>query len=161
VALGLVLLQLAAVIVRAGGWQTWGAPARYVLPVVPLLALLVAPAIQRLWDSHRSRPVALGLVGWGVAMTFMLHWLPLSGYVLEGRYLGDEAWRGVAGGSPLALFPQVTPSPGSFVVGTLLACGLLVGAGWFLVTSHKTPEETSQRDVSSSEDQAYYAMDSS
>lgn len=134
-ALGLALLQLAAVIVRAGGWQTWGAPARYILPVVPLLALLVAPAIQRLWDSGRARPIVGGLVGWGMATTFMLHWLPLSGYVLEGRYLIDEAWQGVGGISPLVVFPEITPSPGSFMVGTALAFGLLAGAGWLLVTS--------------------------
>ncbi len=135
VALGLVLLQLAAVIVRAGGWQTWGAPARYVLPVVALLALLIAPAMQRLWVSRPARPVMLGLIGWGVAMTFMLHWLPLSGYVLRGRYLVDEAWRGVIEFSPMVLFPRVTPAPGSFLIGTTLTFALLAGAAWLLLSS--------------------------
>lgn len=153
VALGLILIDLAAVIVRAGGWQTWGAPARYILPIVPLMALLVGPALQRLWERRAARPAILFLAGWGVVLTFMLQWLPLSGYIRDGRYLVDEAWRGAIGFSPMVVFPKITPAAGSFVVGTLVTFGLLGTAAWLLLVRGGTrrdglKEETPQRGVS-------------
>ncbi|HEX5166831.1 MAG TPA: hypothetical protein VFV93_15605, partial [Thermomicrobiales bacterium] len=120
VAILLFLVQLSVVMLRAGGWQTFGAPARYMLPVVPLLALLAAPGAARLWRSLAGRLTISALLIWSAAVTFLLLWVPLSGYISAGRYFIDDAVDGLLPLEPLSAFPAIAPAAGSNLVGLLL-----------------------------------------
>jgi|GEM_PF-3992613 len=120
--------QLSVVALRAGGWQTFGAPARYILPVVPLLALLAVPGAIRLWRSRSSvgRSLVATCLGWSVLATVLLHWLPLSGYVAAGHYFIDDARREIALLVPFALAPTVAPSASSNLIGLALIAAIWV-----------------------------------
>jgi hypothetical protein len=122
--LALVLLatQLTAVAVRAGGWQTWGPPGRYLLPVVPLVALLAVPGALRLLRDPFGSAIVSAAVVWSITTSMLLHWLPLSGYATASAYLIDSARAGLPPLAPLALFPAIRPGPTS----NLLGLGLVI-----------------------------------
>ncbi len=120
VAILLCFTQLSIVALRAGGWQTFGAPARYILPVVPLLALLAVPGCLRLWRSAVGRVVVTVILGWSVVMTTILHWLPLSGYIYDGQYFIDDARRRLPILAPIELLPAIAPAASSNLLGIAL-----------------------------------------
>jgi hypothetical protein len=119
-AIVLVVTQLSVVALRAGGWQTFGAPARYVLPAIPLLALLAVPGALRLWRSPAGRAVTVLALGWSIITGILLHWLPLTGYVYEGRYFIDDARRELPLLAPFDAFPTIAPASSSNLLGIAL-----------------------------------------
>lgn len=132
-ALALFLLNLTVIALRVGGWQTWGAPSRYMLPVVTLLMLLAVPGAARLWRSGAlGRLVVLVIGAWSVLATFMLHWMPLSGYVRGDQYLIDQAFDEVFGRSPAWMFPTVAPQPGAQLLGYLILAVVVVLVVWVI-----------------------------
>jgi hypothetical protein len=117
---------------REGGWQTWGAPGRYLLPVVPLLGLLAVPGAARLWAATAGRVAVVAVMVWSVAATVLLHWLPLAGYVQWGHYLIDDAFRGIPGPDPLSLFPKLLPDTAPAWLGIALIAGVWLGVLWLI-----------------------------
>ena len=59
---------------------------------------------------------------WSTITTVLLHWLPLSGYVYEGRYFIDAARRELPLLALFDAFPVITPAATS----NLLGLGLLL-----------------------------------
>jgi hypothetical protein len=131
-ALLLSVTLASVVLLREGGWQTWGAPGRYLLPVAPLLGLLAVPGAIRLWATAVGRSVVVVAVSWSVAATVLLHWLPLAGYARKDQYLIDDAFRGIPGPDPLSLFPQLPPSTAQSWLGVVLLAGLWIGLLWLI-----------------------------
>lgn len=128
-ALALAVLNLLVVVLRQGGWQTWGSAGRYLLPVVPLLALLAVPGAARLWRSVPGK-VAVSVVAlWSVLSAVLLHWLPLSGYVWRAADYQIDAALGELLGVSYWLFPKLPPrewgAPFGAVVVLMLIAGLL------------------------------------
>ena len=116
----LVAVQLSTVALRAGGWQTFGPPARYILPVVPLLALLAVPGALRLWRSPAGRAVVSVCLVWSGIATALLHWLPLSGYIYEGHYFITDVRHELPLLVPFDLLPSITPTASSNLLGIAL-----------------------------------------
>jgi hypothetical protein len=124
-ALALIVTNLLVVVLRAGGWMTWGSAGRYLLPVVPLLALFAVPGAQRLWRMHGGRVAVAGLAAWSAATAFLLHWLPLSGYVWRHRDYQIDAALGELVGTSYWLFPKLTPRVWGAPLGTLIVLALV------------------------------------
>lgn len=138
--LALASVQFLAVALRAGGWEAWGPPGRYILPAVPWLALALGAG----WRWQFRRPVRLlagGLALWGLACALYALWLPLGlTYTLgppSPYWHTDVILPPLLGANPLRLFPQIT-SPTGVARATLLAwggvllAGLLLGLPWAL-----------------------------
>jgi hypothetical protein len=122
----LIGVQATLVLLRANGWQTWGAPGRYLLPVVPLVALFAVPGAVRLWRHPVGRFVVVATLSWSVLATVLLHWLPLSGYVSETQYLVNAALVQGIGWNPLAIFPEIRPHTSSAWTGWLTVVALWI-----------------------------------
>ena len=138
-ALALTILYYGLLMLRAGGWQTWGSPIRYLLPVVPLIALLAIPGMVRLWQSGRilRRLLVIGVLSWSALVSIMLHWLPLSGYVdrtTPGNvYLIDDALGWLPFTSPFTLLPTIEALEGpgwGEPLGIAILCTLAASAAW-------------------------------
>jgi len=104
---GLIGAQLGVVALRASGWEAWGPPGRYILPIVPLLGLAVAAAwgtVERL--LHLAGAV---LAAWGLIVAVFISWIPLTAYYFpsERKWFGDPLVRDWLGGNPLAIFPFI------------------------------------------------------
>ncbi|MEZ4570748.1 MAG: hypothetical protein R2849_10570 [Thermomicrobiales bacterium] len=116
-ALALAIAYYALLALRAGGWQTWGSPIRYLLPVVPLVAALAIPGMIRVWRSHDvwGRAIVVAVLGWSAAVSALLHWLPLAGYIDRttpgNDYLMDQALDWLPIPSPFAAMPTIELSP--------------------------------------------------
>ncbi|MEZ4523181.1 MAG: hypothetical protein R3A46_16300, partial [Thermomicrobiales bacterium] len=117
-ALALAIAYYALLALRAGGWQTWGSPIRYLLPVVPLVAALAIPGMIRVWRSHDvwGRAIVVAVLGWSAAVSALLHWLPLAGYIDRttpgNDYLMDQALDWLPIPSPFAAMPTIEALPG-------------------------------------------------
>jgi hypothetical protein len=131
-ALALAVLNLLVVVLRQGGWQTWGSAGRYLLPVVPLLALLAVPGAQRLWRSVPGKVAVSVLVLWSAVSAFMLHWLPLSGYVWRATDYQIDAALGELLGVGYWLFPKLPPREWGAPVGVVLVLLLIAGLLYLL-----------------------------
>lgn len=144
-ALALAIAYYALLALRAGGWQTWGSPIRYLLPVIPLVALLAIPGLVSWWRSEqvwRRAAVALAL-GWSTGVTMLLHWIPLSGYVERTAtgniYLIDDALAWLPFPSPFRYMPTIEALPGPdwseplAIAITLLFAAAALWAIWPLV----------------------------
>jgi hypothetical protein len=138
-ALLLALLYYALLTLRAGGWQTFGSPMRYLLPVIPLMATLALPGMLRLWRSGRTLPRAAVVVilTWSLLVTMLLHWRPLSGYIDRGgpsnNYLMDQALSWLPFPSPFEYMPAIEAVPGpawNEPVGVVILLMLAVVGGW-------------------------------
>ena len=121
-ALLLTLIYYALLTLRSGGWQTFGSPLRYLLPVIPLMATLALPGMLRLWRRGRTpwRAAIVISLAWSALVTMLLHWRPLSGYIDRGgptnNYLMDQAlgplWGWLPFPSPFELMPTIEAQPG-------------------------------------------------
>jgi hypothetical protein len=120
VAILIFFVQLGVVMLRAGGWQTFGPPGRYILPAVPPLILLVAPGAARLWRYSAGRTLIAFLLVWSAGVSALLLWMPLSGYVFEGHYFIDDTVNALTPLAPLRLFPAIAPAAGSNLLGLIL-----------------------------------------
>ena len=138
-ALVLAIMYYGLLTLRAGGWQTWGSPIRYLLPVIPLVAVLAIPGMIRLWQSGSlwSRLAVGGLLGWGALVSVLLHWLPLAGYVdrstLDNAYLIDDALTWLPFPSPFSHMPTIEALPGPSwgePVGIAILGLLALSAAW-------------------------------
>jgi hypothetical protein len=127
ISLLLFATQLTVTLVRESGWQAWGPPGRYVLPVIPLLALLVAPVAARWWRVAAGRVAIVALLGWSASLTLLLHWVPLSGYVSADDYLIDAFADASGVWNPIALAPRIRPEQSSGVMGAVLLITVLAG----------------------------------
>lgn len=143
---GLVALQFALVALRADGWEVWGPPGRYVLPVIPLLGLGVAGA----WSDPLPRLlrfVGAALAAWGWAVAACYAWIPHAAYYLlpERRWLGDLLLHAWGWPNPLRLFPAINAGlpfdPAVVVPWVLFALGIVAGGvRWrALVARGRTP----------------------
>lgn len=132
-ALLLIGVQFSIVALRAGGWQTFGAPARYILPVVPLLALLAVPAALALWQHRSGRAVTLTALGFSVVSTALLHWVPLSGYVTWRHWLIDDLFTGVPGFDPYRVFPHIQPEASPAWLGLAMLACLAIALVWMIL----------------------------
>ncbi len=112
-ALALAIGYYAMLALRAGGWQTWGAPMRYLLPVIPLVALLAIPGMARFWQSGAfwKRAAITLAVAWSLSATMLLHWIPLAGYINRrvsgNEYLIDDALAWLPFRSPFTFLPTI------------------------------------------------------
>jgi hypothetical protein len=140
-ALLVTLIYYAILTLRAGGWQTFGSPLRYLLPVIPLMATLALPGMLRLWFSGRTllRATVVVALTWSMLVTMLLHWRPLSGYVDRGgprnNYLIDQALSWLPFPSPFKYMPTIEalPSPAWAVpIGAVILAALAAWALWLL-----------------------------
>ncbi len=138
-ALLLTLVYYTLLTLRSGGWQTFGSPLRYLLPVIPLMATLALPGLLRLWRSGQPllRVAIAASLGWSVLVTMMLHWRPLSGYIDRGgprnNYLMDQALSWWPWPSPFEFMPTIEAEPGpawAEPFGIAILVALTVAAGW-------------------------------
>jgi hypothetical protein len=60
------------------------------------------------------------ILAWSTAMTVLLHWLPLSGYVYQGSYFIDVVRRELPLLAIVDAFPRVAPGAGSNLLGIAL-----------------------------------------
>lgn len=138
-ALLLTLVYYTMLTLRSGGWQTFGSPLRYLLPVIPLMATLALPGLLRLWRSSRllARAAIVASLGWSLLVTIMLHWRPLSGYIDRGgpsnNYLMDQALSWWPLPSPFELMPAIEAQSGptwAEPFGVAILVALAIAALW-------------------------------
>jgi hypothetical protein len=104
----LIGVQFGVVGLRAEGWEAWGPPGRYVLPVVPLLLLGVASAWAE-WSPRWVRYAGGVLAVWGWVITAFLAWVPHAAYYFppERKWFGDQLLGAWGWPNPLRLFPEI------------------------------------------------------
>jgi hypothetical protein len=100
---------------------------------VPLLALLAVPGAIRLWKLPAGRIVVIVAVGWSALTTALLQWLPLSGYVDDGRYFVDDVREATPILAPFDIFPAIAPRPSSNLLGLGLLAALWLALCWVLL----------------------------
>ena len=126
-------LQFGLLGLRAEGWEAWGPPGRYILPVVPLLALGVASAWSA-WSPRWLRYLGAALAFWGWLIAAFVTWVPHAAYyfVPERKWFGDLLLRSWGWPNPLRLFPAIAanqPFAPQGVLPWLLLLALLIAVG--------------------------------
>lgn len=133
-ALAVATVQFAVIAVRAGGWETWGPPGRYIYPAVPFWALAFGAA----WCWGFARPVrwlAGILAAFGLAVTAFSWWLPLG--LHYGFFAGSSYWFTDAvlppllGTNPFRLFPALPSNSSPAWMAVVPWVLLLVIGGFF------------------------------
>lgn len=134
-ALLLIAMQASVTLLRAGGWQTFSPPARYLLPVIPLIALFAVPGALRLRRTARpfGRIATAALLSASVATTYLLHWAAPVGYALPPRYPLDTLAADILPVRLLTLAPHLAPGTSSNLTGFLLLAALWLGLAQLLM----------------------------
>ncbi len=148
-ALLLIATQASVTLLRAGGWQTFSPPARYLLPVVPLIALFAVPGALRLW--HTARPIGriattVVLLA-SVATTSLLHWAAPVGYALPPTYPLDTLAADLLPARLLTLAPHLAPGTSANLPGFLLLLALWLSVAQLLA---RRPAQTPRTNADSS-----------